>query len=921
MTKSRFLFLSVAMLLCCGLARGSQASSEAYRLISNADEIVAILDNGMTVIVRRVVSPAVAVRIYVRTGSIYEGRWLGGGLSHLLEHLVAGGSTEDRTEAENRNLLQEIGNNSNAYTSADHTCYFINTTPEHLDKAVDLLAGWMLRAKITPEEFAREYQVVQRELEMGKGEPDRVFWKLLNENRYRISPARVPVIGYQHIIQSLTRDDVYNYYKQAYQPGNFVAAVTGDIDPETMLITVKKHFATARSVSVFSHQLPQEPPVLTPRMLSATMPRLGQARLDLGFPSIRLSDPDLYALDLLAAVLGSGESSILVEEIRDRQRLVSSISCSSFTPDYVEGTFRITMELDPDKIEQATTAVLEQLRKLQIEPIDPQRIARAKTQIRAWRIRNMQTAEQIAASLATDYLDSGDPHFSQEYVERIARVTAEQLQQVARKYLQPDKLLTTILLPEQTRLATAPSTTRSSARWSVSRIELDNGLILLHKQIPTTPLVEVRMFALGGLTAEDQQTNGLGNFVMEMLPRGTTSRSARQIAEFFDSIGGSLETACGNNTWYWTMTCLKDDFASAMEVWADVVNNPAFPESEIPAVRQRILAAIQSQDDDWHSQAMRFFRSSFFGPSHSPYQFLSVGQKEVVEQATADQLRQWYIEKILPSRRVLAIFGDVDLEQAKSLAARLLGRGAKIQTAIERPETQPPLPAEGTPAINVARIEVLPTRQPLAGIVIGFESGSIVGQDWTYALNVLDTMASGWGYPTGYLHETLRGQGLVYVVHAADMPGRDASLPGTFLVYAGCDPKNVNRVVDLILQNIARCQGSDQDMQQGWFARAKQLILTADAIQLQTPSQQATSAALDELYGLGYDYHERFAEKIGQVTLQQVRQVARSRLRQCVVTVCTPMPELVDRQTGLREYPSFPPVELTPRGVQHEMVR
>ncbi|HZK79404.1 MAG TPA: pitrilysin family protein, partial [Humisphaera sp.] len=218
---------------------------ESYRLISEKDEIVSVLRNGMVVITKRIASPVVAVRCVALTGGIYEKQWLGGGLSHLLEHLVAGGSSERRSEAENRDLLQKIGNNSNAYTTEDNTSFFINTTPEHMEQAVDLVTGWMLGAKITVPEYKREYQVVQRELEMGKGEPDRQFFYLAAMNRYRVSPARVPVIGYQEVIQRLTRDDVYTYYKMAYQPNNMVFAVAGNLEPQAMLAAVQKNVAGA----------------------------------------------------------------------------------------------------------------------------------------------------------------------------------------------------------------------------------------------------------------------------------------------------------------------------------------------------------------------------------------------------------------------------------------------------------------------------------------------------------------------------------------------------------------------------------------------------------------------------------------------------------------------------------------------------
>src|SRR5579871_3359565 len=152
-----------------------QFSAEDYRIVSQKDEIISVLKNGLVVITKRVASPVAAVRGYAFTGGVYEGPWLGGGLSHLLEHLVAGGSNGRRTEEQNNELLQAIGNDSNAYTSEDHTAFFVNTTPEHMTQAVDLVTGWMFTASITPDEYHREYEVVQRELEMGKGEPDQQF--------------------------------------------------------------------------------------------------------------------------------------------------------------------------------------------------------------------------------------------------------------------------------------------------------------------------------------------------------------------------------------------------------------------------------------------------------------------------------------------------------------------------------------------------------------------------------------------------------------------------------------------------------------------------------------------------------------------------------------------------------------------------
>ncbi len=912
----------------------AEPGQERYRLVNQADEIVSVLNNGATVIVKRFASPVLSVRGYVKTGGVYEGKWLGGGLSHLLEHLVAGGSNQRRGEAENREMLQHIGNNSNAYTSQSHTAYFVNTTPQHLNQAADLIAGWMLTALITPEEYAREYQVVQRELEMGKGEPGRQFYYLSNLNRYRLSPARVPVIGYQSVIQGLSRDDVYSYYRQAYQPNNMVFVIVGDLPPQTMLQAMQKQLDSAAAGREFSHDIAEEPPVLAPRTLASAMPKLGAAKLELAFPTIKLSDPDLYALDLLATALADGESALLVRELRDKRQLVSAISASSGTPEFVQGSFEIDMQLPPDKIKPATEALLELLRQVKQKPLDEQSIQTAKTQMRAGRIKGMQTAEAVASSLAGDYLSTGDIHFTDHYLQRIGEVTAEQMRQAAGRYFDEGKLLTTVMLPSEVAptlpqaeqliraaaaAATRPAATAPSAA-VVRRHVLDNGTILLIKRITTSPLVQIQMYALGGLSAETQSTNGLGNLAMELLPRGAGENDAEKIATFFDAKGADFNSGCGNNTWFWNANCLKEDFAAVMGMYGQLVNQPTFAEPELAAMKQRILTAIDGQDASWQSQSMRFFKQAYFGPLNSPYQFTILGERKTVEQLTAQQVRDYYSQRISKSRRVLAIYGDVDEAEALKLAQQSVGQGPKL---IETPTPAPSDAASAQPAtrptLQVRAVKVQTTQQPLAGVVIGFDSHSVIGTPINDPLTVGTTMASGFGYPTGYLHETLRGQGLVYMVFAQNWPGRDAQHPGAYIAYAGCDPTKVNQVVELILLNLARLQGSDADMQRSWFERSKQLILTEDAMSKETPAQQATTAALDELYGLGYDRDQSFARRISDVNLTDVRSAFARRVRSCVITISTPLPQQVNIQPGMRNYDSFPPVELTPRGVQHDV--
>ena len=441
-----------------------------------------------------------------------------------------------------KNCCKKSATIPNAFTTENHTDFFIDTTSDHLDEAVDLLSGWVLGALITPNEYRREYQVVQRELEMGKGEPDRQFWYLSQMNRYRVSPARIPVIGYQEVIQGLTRDDVFNYYKMAYVPQNMIFSIAGDLDPQMMLAAVQQYVGDAKPGRLFEHNIAIEPPVTAPRAVLATFPKLGQAQLGLAFPSVRMNEPDMYALDLLSTILGSGDSSILTEEIRDKQQLVSTIGAGDDTPSYDRGSFEIDMQLDAAKIPAATAAVKQILQQIKDKGVTSTKIGASKTQVRVTPHAPTpeQTAESVAETLADDLAETGDVHSSDRYAEREADVTAEDFQRVAREYLLDNRLIITALLPAEyvaaAGLPRAEDLIRPAGLTQVAPVQvgksevrrtvLDDGTIVLLKRVATSPLVSIRMFALGGMTAEDAKTNGLGNLTMNLAMRGTTTRSA-----------------------------------------------------------------------------------------------------------------------------------------------------------------------------------------------------------------------------------------------------------------------------------------------------------------------------------------------------------------------------------------------------------
>jgi len=496
--------------------------TESQRLVDRADERVSVLSNGLTALLKaHRTAPVVSVRMYCRTGSIYEQEYLGAGMSHLFEHLLHGGATTTRSEEESRRILDEIGGNTNAYTNYGTTCYFINTGREHAARAVELLSDWITRPTFPQEAFDREWGVVQRELERDVDDPDRQLFQLTMETMYREHPARYPIIGYKPIVQALKKEDIVGYYHRMYVPDNMIVVIVGDIDLDATLKLVQRYFASFSRQKVPTIVLPEIPEMTAPRQAIKRM-KVNAAMLQLAWPSIPLLDPDLYALDLLSYVLSQGESSRLVRTVRDKG-LAFGVDSMSWTPGWGRGLFAISARTAPDKLEAAQKGILEQIELLQGQLVSPGELDAAKRQMAAQHVFNLQTAQSVSETMASDFLATGDIHFSDRYVENIQKVTAEQVREVARKYLQPGRMGTVIVVPEnyQPPAAKAPSLAQTSP---VKMITLENGTRVLIRQDSNAPLVSIQAFSLGGVVMEDAKTNGLSRLAALLAPRGTATR-------------------------------------------------------------------------------------------------------------------------------------------------------------------------------------------------------------------------------------------------------------------------------------------------------------------------------------------------------------------------------------------------------------
>ena len=233
------LFSLFLMMLAHAPAKDSRPAAP---LLPESHAQVFSFDNGLTLIVEEDHSaPVASVQAWCATGSIDEGKWMGAGLSHILEHMLFKG-TRDRKAGDIARQIQDRGGYINAYTSFDRTVYWIDVPSDGVSEAVAILADAMMNSTLPEDEYVKEQEVIRREFAMGFDDPGRQSSQLMLRTVFSESPFRHPVIGYLDVYNKLKRDDVMAYYKTRYVPNNLTFVVAGDVDAEKIREQVEEAF-------------------------------------------------------------------------------------------------------------------------------------------------------------------------------------------------------------------------------------------------------------------------------------------------------------------------------------------------------------------------------------------------------------------------------------------------------------------------------------------------------------------------------------------------------------------------------------------------------------------------------------------------------------------------------------------------------
>lgn len=863
--KFRAISILFGILFCLGgWAEASQAPGP----------MVETLPNGLTVIVDEDHSaPVAAIQYWVGAGSRTETQNQAG-ITHLIEHMIFKGTTK-RKPGELAWEIESLGGSINAYTGPDYTVYHLTIASRFAQEGLEALTDAVQNAIFDPQELDQEKKVVLEEIRMGEDRPQVRLQKALFAEVYKVHPYGRPVIGYPETVSSLSREDLLAYVGKLYVPKNMTLIMAGDLDSSAALQWAKRLWEHWDRPGGAPPQVTQEP--LQENIRTVVLRQdVSEAHMRLVFPIPGAAHPDVPALDVLAMILGDGESSRLEQTLRTQRGLVYSVGAESYTP-LDPGLFVVHARLDPSNLDSALRLSLEEIQKLKTGGVSSKELEKARLQVEAGLIHARETMSGRARILGQFLMLQGDISKEKEYLEAVRRVSSEDLKRVAAKYLLGERLTVGLLLPRESpqqiiqerivqtieqaleqKVQAAPILTQSQG--SVHKEVLSNGLTILIKESHQVPTVAIRAVFLGGSRFETPQTAGISKVVAHMLTRGTTSRSAQDLAQEVEAMAGSLEGFSGRNSLGLQADFLSRFFPQAMELLSDVLMNPTFPEQELEKERPRLIASVRREKDQPTRQVMRIFAETLF--KVHPYGLRPEGTEESIKGIKTSDLKAFAARFLVPSNGVISVVGDVSLDEARKWIKRYLGSWSS------EPFVQPSVPQE--PLLQEPR----ETRQeaPLqqVHVVLGFPGTTLQSSD-RFALEVLDTILSGQG---GRLFRELRDRrGLAYSVTSFSQLGLD---PGYFGTYIATSPQNLETALAGLrkeLQEVARQEVSPEELD-----RAKRNIVGNYEIGLQTHAAQATALALDERYGLGYDFGARYLEAIQKVSSGQVLEAARKYL-------------------------------------------
>ncbi|MEO0575746.1 MAG: pitrilysin family protein [Pseudomonadota bacterium] len=839
------------------------------------------LDNGLTVIVHEDdKAPIVAVNLWYHVGSKNEkpGRT---GFAHLFEHLMFQGS--ENYNDEYFGPFERIGaTGQNGTTSFDRTNYFQNVPTTGLDLALWMESDRMghLLDVITQERLDEQRAVVQNEKRQGENQPyGRVFDRLIEGLFPEGHPYSWLPIGSMEDLNAATLEDVKEWFRAYYGPNNAVLVLAGDITPELARTKAEQYFG----------DIPPGPPVTHHEAWAPTLDsehreimqdRVPQTVIYKAWPAPDWANADSELLQMGLSVLGSGKNSRLYKRLVYTDQTATSVGASLF-PFEISGIIFVTASVQPGGDAAAVEAAMdEEIENFLAKGPTKAELDRVRTQNKAGFVRGAERIGGFGGKsdiLAENFVYAGSADFYKTSLKRLDAATPKTVQAALNRHMTEGRYVLSVVPFDTTLKASEQGVDRSSGVPfptsypdvgfpEFERGTLDNGLKLIVVNRDDLPLVNMNLVLDAGFAADQYGLPGTASFTMTMLDEGTTKRSSLEISEQLAQLGANLGSGTNLDSATVSLNALTDTLDDALDIYADVVLNPAFPAKEITRLKKARLAAIAQERTQPQGMALRVLPKLMYGDDHAYSQPLTgTGTEQSVAEINQATLKAFHETWFKPNNATLLIVGDTTLADIKPAIQARFGKWksgdvpkktlSEVAQAdretlylIDRPDSEQSLIFAG---------HVVPPKADPSDLAIE-AANQVLGGDFSSRLNMNLREDKGWSYGS-----------YSFIV--------DAAAQRPFLISAPVQ-------TDQTAPSIAELRSEVRNYLAGTPATEEELSRVRDGNTLSLPGRWETIGAvtgsLSEMvrFNLPDDYWTTFADKTRALDVDTVNAQARRAL-------------------------------------------
>ena len=826
-----------------------------------ADAQMYKLNNGQTVVIQEVKSnPIVIIDTWVKTGSIDETDE-NNGVAHFLEHLFFKG-TQNHEPGDFDKILETKGAITNAATSKDFTHYYVTIPSKDFDLAMGLHADMMMNPLIPRNEMEKERKVVLEEINKDLTSPNKILYENLVSMLYKNHPYKRKVIGRSDVIETITRDQVLNFYNSHYSPSNMVTVVIGDVDANHALEKIKQEFNNETSKAI-KNVYAKEPPLTKQEKKVEYLPT-ESGYMIIGYRGVSIDDKDSYALDVLSTVLGEGRSSVLNQVLKEKKRLAFSVDAGNSTM-RDDGMFYVSANFEPEKCKAVQDAIFAEIKKIQEKGITDEQLNLAKNIIERNTYYARESITNIATEIGYTVALTDDMKFYDNYLDNIKSVTAASVKKAAEKYLDIDKSAISIVLPESMKNIPVANIKKHdgtaqlvSENTNTQKYTLSDGATLLYTPNSTNDIIAISIAAKGGQLLD--KIPGTAKMTAATMLKGTKNYTSSELSQTLEDNGIKISPATSADTFSVTVLTTKDEYDKTLELLNEVINNATFEDVEIEKVKSDKLNAIKSEKDVPIRQAIEEYRNLIY--KDTPYSISSKVLEQNIQNIKRKDIVDYYNTIFNPKNLVISINGNIDKDKTVKELNNIFSQ--KSSQCFNYADYENKITKVTAPRTTVQH---MPTTET-AWILLGWQVNGVLNEKDFATLQVIDSIL-GTGMSSRLFKDLREQEGLAYQLGSGYSPN---ILRGSFMLYIGTNPATLEKSKAGLFEEIERLKTeyvADQELKD-----AKEKLLGNYILSQETNLDKASTTGWYEASTRGYEFGDRYEDLINSVKDTDIIEVA-----------------------------------------------